>query len=69
MPSRFSLAARQFLHLAQCQGHVVQHVHVREEIVLLENNTDAGPDVVDLNTRISDVLVLEENLAVVDSLQ
>ena len=57
------------VHLAGGQGHVVQHRHVREQVVVLEHDADARADLIRVRAWVRDVLAGQEDLAVVDPLQ
>ena len=57
------------VYLAGGQGHVVQHRHVREQVVVLEHDANACADLIRVRARVCDVLAGQEDLAVVDPLQ
>ncbi|MNW57990.1 hypothetical protein D3C74_358300 [compost metagenome] len=66
---RLGLRATPLVHEARGEGHVVHDLHVREQVVGLEHQAHARPDGVRVQTRVGDVLPVEQDLAVVDLLQ
>ena len=56
------------VNLARREGDVVDHLHVREQVELLEDDADAGANGVRLDARVRDVVAAEQDAAVVDAL-
>ena len=66
---RLGLAAGRAVHPARREGEVVEHGHVREQVVGLEDHPHPAPDPARVHPRVGDLLVLEPDAAVVDGLQ
>ncbi|GMA87876.1 hypothetical protein GCM10025868_31260 [Angustibacter aerolatus] len=63
------LLLRDAVHPARGQGHVVDDPQVREQVVGLEHDADAGPDGVGVDPRVADVVSVELDHAVVEGLE
>ena len=63
------LAPRQPERLARGECHVLEHRHVREEVVRLEDDPDPAPDPVDVDAPCRDLLALDDDPAGVDRLE
>ena len=57
------------VHQPRRQRDVVQHGHVREQVVRLEDHADPAAHAVGVDPRVGDVLAVEPDRAVVDRLQ
>ena len=57
------------VHPARGEGDVVQHRHVREQVVRLEDHADAPPNRVLVDARVGDLLAVQPDRPVVDVLQ
>ena len=61
--------ARDAAHLARRERHVLEHRHVREQVVRLEDDPDLAPERVHVDLAVRDLLAVDDDAAAVDGLE
>ena len=66
---RLGLVARHAAHLPRREHHVLQHRHVREEVVRLEDDADLPAQRVHVDLAVREALAVDDDLALLDALE